>query len=431
MAAIFVFDQSGTGLLDIYLGDGHGGFTATPGSPITVGNNPWSIVTGDFNQDGKLDIAICNDGAANHQPDSISVLLGDGHGGFTAAPGSPIQLPPNTGPLSLKVADFNGDGKLDLVSANLHNNTVSAFLGNGDGTFTLAPGSPIAVSISPWSVAVADFNGDGRPDLVVASYGGGVAVLLGDGSGNFTPAPGSPLQAGPTPQRVAVGDFNGDGKPDLVVANWDVATTWPPVGRVTLFLGNGDGTFRLSNNVPFQISGNISDFAVGDLNLDGKLDIVAITYDRQTATVLLGDGSGGLTPASGSPFSIEDLSEAVAVGDIDGDGTPDLVVSGGTISLNLTKPPALSASVSHTGNFTQVQIGTYSVVVSNQSGAGPARGAVTLTETVPTGLTLVSMAGSGWNCVANTCVRAYTLTNGESYHPLQSPWVPYSELRCR
>src|SRR5438552_1820547 len=116
-----VLDAAGTGTINIFLGNGHGGFTAAPGSPFSVGNNPWWIATGDFNQDGKLDLAVANDGAANNQPDSISVLLGDGSGRFAPAPGSPIALPANTGPLSAAVADFNRDGKLDLVSANLHN----------------------------------------------------------------------------------------------------------------------------------------------------------------------------------------------------------------------------------------------------------------------------------------------------------------------
>ena len=147
----------------------------------------------------------------NQQPDSISIFWAVERR-FRACSGH--RLATEYG-LSLAVADFNADGKLDLVSANLHNNTVSVFLGNGDGTFALAAGSPIAVPISPWSVAVADFNGDGKPDIAVGSYCCGVAVLLGDGAGHLTSAAGSPFSAGPMPFSIAIGDFNGDGKPDL------------------------------------------------------------------------------------------------------------------------------------------------------------------------------------------------------------------------
>jgi len=423
MAVVYVlapgtWDYSTNGNVGIFLGDGHGGFTAASGSPFAVGNNPWSIVTGDFNRDGKLDIAVCNDGAANHLPDSITILLGDGHGGFTPAPGSPIALPPNTGPLALAVADFNRDGKLDLVSANLHNNTVSAFLGNGDGTFTIAAGSPISVPIRPWSVVVADFNGDGKPDIALGSYDGGVAVLLGNGNGGFTPAPGSPIQAGQMPERLAIGDFNGDGKPDLAVANWAIVTGGREYGNVTVLLGNGDGTFRPSNNGSFQVGTDVCCVAVADFNQDGKSDIAALSFDGGIASVLLGDGSGRFTPAPGSPFTMAGLMNGIAVGDIDGDGTPDLVASSGTMLLNQSKAPVLQVGQSHTGNFTQGQIGSYTVAVSNLTGSGPTRGTVTVTETVPTGLTLISLTGTGWSCGANSCTRADTLTNGVSYPPL-------------
>jgi uncharacterized repeat protein (TIGR01451 family) len=389
-----------------------------PSSPYTPGNNPWSVAVGDFNLDGKLDFAICNDGAANNQPDSISIFLGNGDGTFTQAPGSPFALPANTGPLSLAVADFNGDGKPDLVSANLHNNTVSVFLGNGDGTFTVAGGSPIAVPIQPSSVAVADFNGDGKPDVAVGSYGGGVAILLGDGSGRLTSAIGSPIQAGPMPEKVAIGDFNGDGRPDIAVANRQITSIFPNYGNVTALLGNGDGTLSPSNNGAFQVGTDVSTVALADFNQDGKLDIAAISYDENLVTVLFGDGTGKFTPAPGSPFSGGNQSNRAAVGDIDGDGTPDLLVSGWSLFLNQSKPPVLSVAQSHMGNFTQGQTGAYTVTVSNQMGAGPTRGTVTVTETLPGGLSLVSMAGSGWSCSLGTCTRTDTLTNGVTYPPL-------------
>lgn len=417
LAIADVTDGIGTGRVRILLGDGHGGFTAAPGSPFGIGNNPWSIAVADFNHDGKLDIAVCNDGTANHQPDTIAIMLGDGTGRFAPAPGSPIALPANTGPLALAVADFNRDGIADLVSANLHNDTVSVFLGNGNGTFSLAPGSPVSVPVEPWSVAVADFNGDGKLDVAIGSYGGGVAVLIGDGAGRLTSVAGSPFAAGPMPFHVAAGDFNGDGKPDLAVGNWSIGG-FPEYGNVTVLLNNGDGTFRSSGDGPFSVGVDVSSVYVADFNGDGKLDIAALGSDGGNATVLLGNGAGGFIPAPGGSSSVTDFATFMAVADIDGDGTLDLAVSSGTILLNLTKPPSLAVSASHTGNFTQGQNGTYTLTVSNQVGAGPTRGAVTVTETLPLGLFLVSMTGTGWNCNGGTCQQSNVLTNGTSYPPI-------------
>ena len=139
--------------------------------------------------------------------------------------------------------DFNGDGKLDLAVANYGNyltgstgDTVTILLGNGDGSFTQAPGSPVTVGNSPGALAEGDFNGDGNLDLAVANAADDtITILLGKGDGTFTPALVSPA-TGLTPSGLAIGDFNGDGKLDLAVANFDTAA-------INILLGNGDGTF--------------------------------------------------------------------------------------------------------------------------------------------------------------------------------------------
>src|SRR5271157_1234108 len=159
-------------------------FTPAPGSPFAAGSYPASVAVADFNGDGRLDLAVANEGSHN-----VTVLLGNGTGGFTAAPGSPF--PAGSSPISVAVGDFNGDGKPDLAIANEGGNNVTVLLGNGTGGFTAAPGSPFPVGTQPESVAVGDFNGDGKPDLAIANARSNtVTVLLGNGTGGFTAAPG-------------------------------------------------------------------------------------------------------------------------------------------------------------------------------------------------------------------------------------------------
>jgi hypothetical protein len=228
-------------------------FTPAPGSPVPVGLTPESVAEGDFNGDGKLDLAIVN--AASN---TVTVLLGNGTGGFTAAPGSPF--PVGTGPQFVVVGDFNEDGKPDLAIANAGSDNVTVLLGNGTGGFTAAPGSPLAAGSNPHSVAVGDFNGDGKLDLTIANAGSNnVTVLLGNGTGGFTVAPGSPFPVGSTPESMAVGDFNGDGKPDLAIAN-------SFGNNVTVLLGNGAGGFTAAPGSPFPAGAVPSSLAVGDFN---------------------------------------------------------------------------------------------------------------------------------------------------------------------
>src|SRR5208337_2213609 len=217
----------GPGSLRVLLGNGDGTLTLVPASS-TTGTSPQAMAAGDFNGDGKLDLAVVNNcstpGAAipNYIGNDVTILLGNGDGTFTPAPGSPV--PVGNCPYGVAVADFNGDGKLDVAVANSSDNTVSILLGNGDGTFTPAPGSPVAVGNAPMALAVGDFNRGGKLDLAAANFNdNSVSILLGDGTGRFAPAPGSPMtiSVGNPPYTIAAGDFDSDGKLDLAVGGFN------------------------------------------------------------------------------------------------------------------------------------------------------------------------------------------------------------------
>jgi hypothetical protein len=225
------------------------------------------------------------------------------------------------------VGDFSGEGIPDLATANVVDNTVSILLGNGNGTFTQAANSPRKVfGSSPSSVAVADFNRDGKLDLVVAVVGpNDVSILLCNGDGTFTEAANSPVTVGLTPYSVAVADFNGDGIPDLVTANDDVVNGNP--GTVTILLGVGDGGFTEATGSPIPVGINPLIVAAGDFNADGKVDLAVTNENDNSVAILLGDGDGTFTssPSIHTPAGLSPL--AVTAADFDGDGVDDLAVT--------------------------------------------------------------------------------------------------------
>jgi len=278
----------------------------------------YSVAVGDFNGDGKLDLAV-----ADYNTSAMGVLLGNGDGTFQAQ----IGYATGTFPHGVAVGDFNGDGKLDLAVANSGSNNVSVLLGNGDGTFQ--PAVNYSTGSAPGSVAVADLNGDGKLDLAVANNGrNDVSVLLGNGDGTFQAAVSYPTAA--QPLSVAIGDFNGDGKLDLVAANGSSY-------NVSVLLGNGDGTFQ--PHVDYATGQYAASVTVGDFNDDGRLDLAVAVSCVSCATggivsIMLGNGDG--TFQAHVDYTAGNGAYSTAVGDFNGDGKLDLAVanlSGNDVSV--------------------------------------------------------------------------------------------------
>ena len=303
-------------------GKGDGQFGA-PLSETTVTDNPGEMATGDVNRDGKLDLAV-----ASHDSYGVMLLLGDGRGGLTVAPTSPIVMRLGEHPHThgLVVADMNRDDKLDLISVNSTDNDISIALGDGRGNFTRAAQSPFPVGPSPYPFAVGDVNNDGWPDIAATATATGprrreqlplsraLTLLLSDGKGGFASRQ-LPLRTG-EPWFAAIGDLNGDGKPDIVATHHEL-------NAMSVMIGDGRGDFVEGQGSPFDFGLALYHIVIADVNRDTKNDVIATSGD--SIRVMLGDGSGRLEARASVPVGRG--AWRLAVGDLNGDGKSDVVTS--------------------------------------------------------------------------------------------------------
>jgi hypothetical protein len=264
--------------VSVLLGKGDGTFQNQVN--YAVGVQPENVVIADFDDDGVLDLAVLNEGQSLYG--SVSFLHGNGDGTFQKAT-TPVSLYPYS-PFWMVAGDFNGDGKLDLAFAEvtgIYVGSVQVALGNGDGTFQ-TPLAPISTGTGTFFLATADLNHDGKLDLVAInnlSTTNNVSVLLGNGDGTFQ-APVN-YTDGFAPERVAITDIDGDGNLDLVV----LTNTQTNIDFVDVRYGRGDGSFKPA--VSTLTGGGSRDMIVGDFNSDGKPDVAVLNESGQNFTVLL------------------------------------------------------------------------------------------------------------------------------------------------
>jgi hypothetical protein len=252
-----------------------------PGGNYAI-NGPGGLAVGDFNQDGNLDFVVNNNGTGGNTGTDSVVFFGDGAGGFAAA--TPIQLAPGGTivPQYTAVGDFNGDGFLDLAIANSGTDTFNVYLNNGTGGFTLA--HTYTTPVPNGIIKAADLNRDGKLDLAISSNQTSTPITIwkGNGDGSFTqqanPAVGSVSIA-----SFSVADFNGDGKPDLIYNTSNSTAT----GNIYVVLGNGDFTFQAPSTGVSTLGNDTLSLAVGDFNGDGYSDVVVGNYSSNNLGVYL------------------------------------------------------------------------------------------------------------------------------------------------
>jgi hypothetical protein len=317
MRSGFIVGVLSWGVLAVAVAPAQATINFTRAADVPVGSTPVAVASGDFDGDGKVDIAV-----ANNDSGDVSVLYGIGDGTFSDASAA-LQV--STAPAAVAVGDFNGDSKLDLVVADENDNTVSILLNQGGRVFA----APVTVDTgsAPASVVVGDFNHDGKLDAVTADdLDDTVTVLLGVGDGTLLP--GVSYSVGGAPLGLVAVDFNGDHNLDLAVTN---SFGGPDsVGSLTVLLGQGDGTFIAQPEIEWASLAGPGAITSADFNGDGKADLAIANEGSEdvgmTVAVLLGDGTGTAFSFLPSPF-VGEFPTGIVAADFDGDGKVDLATS--------------------------------------------------------------------------------------------------------
>jgi hypothetical protein len=308
------------GSASILLGDGRGNFSMAGGSPVAAGHSPNDVAVGDFNRDGFSDLAF-----ANHETQQLTVLLGNGRGQFIPAPYAPLSVAVKPHPHGIAAGDF--DGWLDLVTDSWGDDRLEILFNDGKGNFR-TPGMYVPVGKHPYQrIRVGDFNGDGKADIVSPNLDGNdVTILLGDGKGAFVQPAGSPFPCGDSPFNVAVGDVNADGLTDLAIVN-SPSSTSDRSGRdgLTVLLGDGHGRFRPMPGSPFSTDKFPNLAAIGDIDGNGVADIAISIPDSDRITIFSMARNG--TVMSRRNVAVHGHPKGLVIQDFDGDGKGDIAVT--------------------------------------------------------------------------------------------------------
>jgi uncharacterized repeat protein (TIGR01451 family) len=415
--------NNGSNNVSILLGNGTGTFATAVN--YGVGTNPESVAIGDFNRDGKVDLAVANSGSRN-----VSILAGKGDGTFQTA----TSVAAGTSPMFVITEDFDHNGKTDLAVANSGSNNVSILLGNGDGTFH----APLnyGTGTSPVSVTIGDFNDDGKLDLAVANNGSSnVSILLGNGDGTFGGAVNSAAGAGP--HFIAARDFNRDGKPDLAVANagagsFSILLNTCPVPDLAV-------TVTHSGNFAQGDTGKVYTITVSNIGIAPTNDVVTavdLLPTGLTATAMSGTGwtcnlptvtctrSDALTAATSyQPITLtvnvanNTKPSVTNAASVSGGGEVNNLNDSATDPTTVTPVTDLIVTSTHAGSFTQGSTGKTYQITARNAGGSPTTGTVTVTESVPAGLTATAISGTGWSCNLGmlACTRSDALAASSNY----------------
>jgi hypothetical protein len=421
LIGLAVADFNGDGKLDfavtdgldkrvvVYLNNGNGTFSAPVSTTLQINNTVGYIVAGDFNEDGKQDLIVATVAGANQ--DDI-FLSGNGDGTFTEQP----PLPGSFGFASAAVADLNHDSHLDFIAGG--NGPLFIYLGDGHGNFQLQTFSNQGGSGLFLDVVAADFNNDNKIDFAAASpfNVSGVRTYQGVGDGTFSSPTFLTSNLIYSPEHLATADFNGDGKPDLLVGSANIAS---------VIFGNGDGTFLLNTSDIYPVSlPQSSSFsqdppfvAAADMDADGKFDVVAADDLSKTIDVFINDGTGKFPQATPDFSAAIDAGTAqLRVADLNGDGLPDIILTNyvtQNVSIFFSIRPKTTPTVTLTASANPQFVGaplSFTAKISGAANLTPT-GTVTLMDgTSSLGQQTLDSNGQAAFSVANLAAGQHSLS---------------------